>query len=191
MDEFALGMLVVVALAGLSGWLTWKRETRPSVLWTWGWLFLFAAGAITALAGGVPWADSVVQLLGPFFPALMLAGALAHAGRPVPAWLVPLAFLLGALRWGFGQAGQQPPRLRYRPGLRVRRAAGGGLPRLPHGPAGLGFAGPSSCWRRPSLPSPSSKRLDSVWGLRGLALTTPHFWPGCWSHPLPSGCRSP
>jgi hypothetical protein len=101
-DDLALRLLVVAALAGLSGGLTWKRDTRPSMLWTRGWLFLFAAGAIAALAGGIPWADSVVHLLGPFFPALMLAGALAHAGRPVPVWLVPLAFLLGVLRWSFG-----------------------------------------------------------------------------------------
>jgi len=187
-DEFGLGLLVLVALAGLSGWLTWKRETRASMLWTRGWLFVFAAGAITVLAGGAPWADSLVRLLGPFFPALMLAGALAHAGRPVPAWLVPLAFLLGALRWGFGQAGQHhlgygialvfesgAPLAAAFLAFRTTRQASDSRPQRLLAPAFLAVA--------------AIEAVDAVWGLRGLALATPQLLAWALVAPFAAGVQ--
>jgi len=173
-DELALGLVVVVALAGLSGWLTWKRETRPSVLWTWGWIFLFAAGAIAALAGGIPWADSVVHLLGPFFPALMLAGALAHAARPVPAWLLPLAFLLGVLRWGFGQAGHH--HLCHGIALVFESGAPLAAAFLAFRTARQTSGSPAQQLLAPTfLAVAVIEAVNSIWGLRGLALTPPHL----------------
>jgi hypothetical protein len=105
--ELALG-LTIATLAGLTWWLSRNREARPIVIWTRGWLFLFVAAAFTVVSGGAAWAEPVVHLFGPFFPALMLAGALAYADRPVPAWLVPLAFVIGCLRCLFDQAEGSP-----------------------------------------------------------------------------------
>jgi len=172
-DEAALGLLVA-ALAGLSGWLTWKRETRPSMLWTRGWIFLFGAGALTSLARGAPWADAVVNLLGPFSPALMLAGALAYAGRPVPVWLLPLAFLLGTLRMVFVESGHHG----LSHGIALVFESG-----APLGAAFLAFRmarqGTGSWAQRLLAPAflaiAAVEALNSVWGLRGLPLTGPNL----------------
>jgi len=171
--EFAVGWLVV-ALAGLSGWLTWTRDSRPITLWIRAWLFLFASALLIILGGGVPWADSMVQLLGPFFPALVLAGALAHAGRPVPGWLIPLAFVLATARWSLGQGGYE--------------VLGDGIA-LVFEPAGLLAAAffafraarqtPVSVGRQLLAPSflaiAAVETASSIWVMRGSDLTTPHL----------------
>jgi PAS domain S-box-containing protein len=171
--EFALGLLVV-ALAGLSGWLTRTRDSRPVALWARGWLFLFASAVFVMLGGGVPWAESVVQLLGPFFPALVLAGALAHAGRPVPGWLIPLAFVLGIARWSFGQGGYEVLghgiALVFEPSallaaaffaFRAARQTPVSLRRQLLAPAFLALA--------------AVETASTVWEIRGFDLTTPHL----------------
>jgi PAS domain S-box-containing protein len=169
--EFALGLLVVV-LGGASAWLTWTRDSRPMTLWVRGWLFLFASAVSVTLGGGMPWADSMVRLLGPFFPALVLAGALAHAGRPVPGWLIPLAFVLGIARWGFAQGGFDPLgygiALVFEPGallaaaffaFREARRPPVSLRRHLLAPALLAVA--------------AAETASVVWGLRGSDLTPP------------------
>jgi PAS domain S-box-containing protein len=169
--EFALGLQVVV-LGGASAWLTWTRESRPIALWTRGWLFLFASAVVVTLGGGAPWAESMVRLLGPFFPALVLAGALAHAGRPVPGWLMPLAFVLGLARWGFGQGGYDSLghgiALVFEPGavlaaaffaFRAARRPPVSLRRHLLAPAFLAIA--------------AVETASAIWGVRGSGLTTP------------------
>jgi PAS domain S-box-containing protein len=106
LGELALGF-VLAALAGVTWWLTRNRDSRAIVHWTSGWFFLFVSGALVVLSDGAPWAESAVHLMGPFFPFLMLGGALIYAGRPVPGWLVPLAFLLGIVRWSLDQVGYE------------------------------------------------------------------------------------
>jgi PAS domain S-box-containing protein len=103
-SDLAFGLLLAV-LAGATWWLAHSRESRPIVLWVQGWGFLFASMAALMIGSEAPWPPAVVHLLGPFFPALLLAGTLAYAGRPVPRWLVPLAFALGIVRSGLGQIG--------------------------------------------------------------------------------------
>jgi PAS domain S-box-containing protein len=102
--ELALG-LMVAALAGITWWLNGHRDTYPIALWTRGWFFLFASAVLLVLSDGAAWAESLVQLLGPFFPALMLAGALVYADRPFPGWLLPASLVLGTLRAVFHSAG--------------------------------------------------------------------------------------
>jgi PAS domain S-box-containing protein len=172
-DALGLGLLVAV-LAGLSGWLTWDRDTRPSVLWTRGWVFLFVAGATAALGGGTPSADAVVRLLGPFFPALMLAGALVHAGRRVPVWLVPLAFLLGTLRLGSGGAGYHD--LGYGIALVFESGAPLAAAFLAFRTARRGSGSTAQhLLAMAFLAIAAIEALNSIWGLRGHALTPPHL----------------
>jgi PAS domain S-box-containing protein len=173
MGDFGSG-LMVVALAGVTWWLTRNRHARPMVLWTRGWVFVFASAAILLVGDEAAWKESVVHLLGPFFPALALAGALAYAQRPVPLWLVPLAFVLAVLRYGLEQAGlrhlDHGISLAFEPAallaaaflaFRVSRRAAG--QRAPHllAPAFLALA--------------VVEAANSLWGMRGAGLTTPHL----------------
>jgi PAS domain S-box-containing protein len=171
--EAAFGLLLA-ALAGISVWLTWTRNTRPIVLWTRGWFFLFVSAVIVWLAGGIPWAESVLHLLGPFFPTLILAGALVHAGRPVPVWLIPLAFVLGIARSSFDLGGYQHLdhgiALVFEPGgllaaaffaLRAARQSPGSTSQQLLAPAFLAIA--------------AVETANSVVGMRGSGLTTPHL----------------
>jgi len=59
---------------------------------------IFCAGIGNALVPTFAWALVLEEALGVLYPALLLAGTLAFAGRAVPAWLVPGAVALGALR---------------------------------------------------------------------------------------------
>jgi PAS domain S-box-containing protein len=61
--------------------------------------------AVLLIGGDAAWTETVIHMLGPFFPALILAGTLSYAERPVPRWLVPLALALGIARTGLGRAG--------------------------------------------------------------------------------------
>jgi PAS domain S-box-containing protein len=98
-------VLVLPALAAVTWWLTRSRESRPIILWGLGWPFLFTSMAVLLIGGDAAWPKTVIHLLGPFFPALVLAGTLAYAERPVPRWLVPLALVVGATRWILDRAG--------------------------------------------------------------------------------------
>jgi len=97
-----VGQLVLVGttalLAGITWALTRSRDVRAIVHWIRAWLFLFAAAAVFVLADGSPLGDRIMHLLSPFFPALILAGALAFAGRNVPASLFPVTLALGIAR---------------------------------------------------------------------------------------------
>ena len=83
MSAFSFGLLLA-ALGGVTWWLTRNRDARPIALWMRGWLFMFAAAAVLFLGADATWREPVVHLLGPFFPALLLAGTLAYAERPTP-----------------------------------------------------------------------------------------------------------
>jgi len=165
--------LVVPAMAGVTWWLARSRESRAIVLWTCGWPFLFTCMAVLLIGGDAPWTKTVIHLLGPFFPALMLAGALAYAERPVPRWLMPLTFVLGIARWGLDRAGLEALdhgiALVFEPACAVtaawlafwvaRRAAGTRSQQL-LAPAFLALA--------------VVEAGNAIWGMRGLGLTGPH-----------------
>jgi two-component system cell cycle sensor histidine kinase/response regulator CckA len=172
-SDLAFGLLLA-ALAGVTWWLVRSRDSRPMVLWMQGWSFLFASMAALLIGGEAPWPAAVVHLLGPFFPSLLLAGTLAHAGRPVPSWLAPLAFALGIMRWGLGQSGLEP----LDHGIALVFEAGFAL-----AAAFLAFrvarrsAGP----RSQQLLAPAFlviaaiEAADALWGIRGLGLRVPHL----------------
>jgi PAS domain S-box-containing protein len=92
-------------LAGLAWHFARWSGDRPISLWLWAWGFLVASGACGLLGESVPWVLPLMHLLGPFFPALLLAGALAHANAAVPRWLIPATIVVGTFRWGLAQAG--------------------------------------------------------------------------------------
>jgi PAS domain S-box-containing protein len=98
-------LLVLPLLAAVTWRLTRSRESRPIALWAFGWAFLFTCMAALLIGGDAAWTKTVIHLMGPFFPALILSGTLAYAERPVPRWLLPLAFVLGATRWTLDRTG--------------------------------------------------------------------------------------
>jgi len=170
-SDFAFGLLLP-ALAGVTWWLTRSRESRPIVLWSFGWLFLFTSMSALLIGADAAWTKTVVHLLGPFFPALLLAGTLAYAERPVPRWLIPLAFALGIVRTGLDRAGLEALdhgiSLVFEPGfvltaafLAFRVARRAADPRAQHllAPAFLGIA--------------FVEAINALWGVRGLGLTVP------------------
>jgi PAS domain S-box-containing protein len=103
-SELALGALFA-GLVWVTHRLDQRRESPPGAFWKVGWLLWFGTGILLALAGDSAWTPNATLLLGPFFPVLMLAGALRHGGRAVPRWLVPAALMLGLLRCGLHLAG--------------------------------------------------------------------------------------
>ena len=104
MSQLVLTFLLAV-LVGLSWHFARWTPDRPISLWLWGWGFLVASGACGVLWESVAWAQPLVHLLGPFLPALLLAGALAHVNAHVPHWLIPATVAVGTFRWGLAQAG--------------------------------------------------------------------------------------
>ena len=106
-----LGMLdvslvvLLCAFAGL-GWRYLRRtESGPAVLWVAAW----AAAGTSILPGLAGRELPLVQLLafpfGTLSVALLLAGALRLAERPIPGWLMPAALGFGLLRAGMAGAG--------------------------------------------------------------------------------------
>ncbi|MBW2665967.1 MAG: PAS domain S-box protein [Deltaproteobacteria bacterium] len=104
MGELSLGGMIA-GLAGATWWLETQRDARSGVLWTFGWLFLLVSACLIVLGGGTAWSLRAIHLVGPYFPALMLAGVLSYRGRSVPGWLLPAAFVVGVLRCGLAVAG--------------------------------------------------------------------------------------
>jgi len=172
-DELALG-LGVAAVAVITWWLTRNRDTRAIVLWTRAWFLLFASGVIFVLSDEASWAISILHLLGPIFPALLLAGALIHAGRPVPVWLLPLAFVLGLARASFDQAGYHSLdhgiALTFEPGALLAAAV-------------LAFRTARQAPRRASqqllapvfLAIAAVETATAIWGMGGSSLSTPNL----------------
>jgi len=172
-SDLAFGLLLA-ALAGVTWWLVRSRNSRPMLLWMQGWGFLFASMATLLIGGGASWPGAVVHLLGPYFPAMLLAGTLVYAGRPVPGWLAPLAFALGIVRRGFGQFGLEQLdhgiALVFEVGFalaaaffafRVARRSAGPRSQLLLPPAFLAIA--------------AIEAADAIWGIRGSGLTAPHL----------------
>jgi len=103
-SDFVLGGMIA-GQAGVTWWLGTQRNARPSLLWTVGWLYLLVCFCLVTLGGGSAWSSYAIQLVGPYFPALMLAGVLSYSGRTVPSWLLPVAFVAGVSRCGLALAG--------------------------------------------------------------------------------------
>lgn len=98
MSDFAS----VLALGGIlaAGFLyVWRRErSRAAVLWAASWVAIYAAGLCATQPYPHPISAAFAILLGQIFAALLLAGALAFAGRPTPRWLIAAALGGAAFR---------------------------------------------------------------------------------------------
>ena len=70
----------------------------PTGYWTWACAAIFASGFCTLFASDYAWSLPIGYALGTAYPALLLSGALAYAGRRVPSWLPVLGFLVGFTR---------------------------------------------------------------------------------------------
>ena len=66
------------------------ESASPSAWWAWACVAIFVSGAFQLSFAEWPWALAAGYGLSMLYPALLLAGALSYAGRPVP----------GVLRWG-------------------------------------------------------------------------------------------
>ena len=86
-----LALLVGLGLLALR-----RRLLGPLSLWVWGWVVFFAISLALGLAPESPAFSYLALVLGPVFPAALVAGAGLYAGRPRwQAWL-PAALFLGA-----------------------------------------------------------------------------------------------
>ena len=98
------GVLGSVAL----GWAIVRRgDANPLTCWAAGWVAGGASCVLAVVRDAFPWAYYLSFPLGSAFPALLLAGALLLASRPVPGWLIPAAVGFGVLRAGL-QIGAGP-----------------------------------------------------------------------------------
>jgi hypothetical protein len=124
-------LLLLLSIGGSAG-LAWRilrrPDSGPATYWVTGWLSAGAGGVLGVVHHAFPTASLASHPLGSLFPALLVAGALILASRPVPRWLFPLALACGMMRAGFAAAG--------RPDVLVALA----IDRSP-------------CWWRPGCPS--------------------------------------
>ncbi|MBW2696559.1 MAG: PAS domain S-box protein [Deltaproteobacteria bacterium] len=94
--------LLLMAVGGIVWSL--RDNTNPAALWTWGWLVLVACSLFFIYGEEIPWVGAVVLLTSALLPAFLFAGARAYADRPVREWVLPVALLVGAFRWGLAQS---------------------------------------------------------------------------------------
>lgn len=71
------------------------QSAPPSVWWAWACVAMLGSGAFQLVFPQLRWTLAAGHGLSTLYPALLLAGALAYAGRNVPGWLAPGALLLG------------------------------------------------------------------------------------------------
>jgi PAS domain S-box-containing protein len=101
----ALALSVFVVSAGTLAWCMRARAlASPPALWLCGWSFLLLSGL--SLQGEPGRVTALAQFGGTLFPALLLAGALAHQERRIPPWLLPAAVAIGVARTGLAAGGQ-------------------------------------------------------------------------------------
>jgi PAS domain S-box-containing protein len=97
-------LLVLVASGAFAGRVL-TRGAGPVVHWMLGWGCAGVAGLVEIASPALPVVRYLVYPLGSLFPALLLSGALAYAGRPLPRWLLPAALVWGLARAGAAAAG--------------------------------------------------------------------------------------
>lgn len=97
LDTFLLGLtLFAMSLAAVGSYAYRSRSQPP--YWFWAWAVLLLAGASSEAVSAYPDLGFAPPLLSPVFSALLLAGGLFYAGRPVPLSLVPIGVGLGLAR---------------------------------------------------------------------------------------------
>jgi PAS domain S-box-containing protein len=101
-------LLLLLFIGGSAGlaWNVVRRPTSgPATYWVTGWLSSGAGGILGVVRDAYPNLYLLSYPLGSLFPALLLAGALTLATRPVPRWLFPAALVFGTMRAAFASAG--------------------------------------------------------------------------------------
>jgi len=97
----------VLAMGGIliAGFLyVWRRErSQAAVYWAASWVAIYTAGLFATQPYTHPLSNALAIVLGESFAALLLAGAIAFAGRPVPRWLgwLAAAGAAGRVAWYF------------------------------------------------------------------------------------------
>ena len=89
-------LLAAIALGLIWGGLIRLGE-RPN-LWIGAWLALMLSTVLILLQPFAPWLVVAEHLVGPWFPALLLAGALQYAGLRIPPALWPATVGMGITR---------------------------------------------------------------------------------------------
>jgi PAS domain S-box-containing protein len=74
------------------------RDAGPLAHWMTAWTLAGSAGVLSLIHTVLPQTQLVVHPLGTLCAALLFAGALVMADRPVPSWLLPAALAFGLLR---------------------------------------------------------------------------------------------
>jgi PAS domain S-box-containing protein len=98
-----IGALLLVLGVAVFAYVVVRRPRTeslagPTGFWTWACVAIFASGFCTLAIGDYPWCLPVGYALGTAYPALLLSGALAYAGRRVPLWIVAGGGLVGFAR---------------------------------------------------------------------------------------------
>ena len=131
----ATSIFILLIAASPAGGASLPADSHrgASVVWAWACLSLLASGLCTQLGGDPRWALPLGFALGTLYPALLLTGSLAYAGRTLPRWLPVVALGVGAGR-GMAQLAALPALahgvgLALEPAL-VLAAAGVAAPRI-------------------------------------------------------------
>ncbi len=95
----------VVALAAAGALVARRGIFGANGYWTAGCVAIFASGTFGFLFPDAPSIVPLAYAFGTAYPSLLLAGALAFAGKRVPSWLLPAAVAAGALRGVLGVQG--------------------------------------------------------------------------------------
>ncbi len=98
-------LLLVGGMVGLAWHILRRPDTRAGTYWFIGWLAAGAGGLLAVVRDAFPSAYLLCFPLGSCFALLLLAGALAFAGRRVPRWFFPLMLGYGTLRAVFVAVG--------------------------------------------------------------------------------------
>jgi PAS domain S-box-containing protein len=93
--EVALLAFVVLVVAVSARLL---RDAGPLPHWLAGWAAAGLAGFLPLVESALPRLQPIAHPLGTLYAALLLAGALRIADRPIPLWLFPAALAFGATR---------------------------------------------------------------------------------------------
>ena len=107
MSEPALIALVGGVTVLMFLYLRRIEGSAAAPMWAFAWIFLWAAGLLTIVDESYPVAIGMAHWLGSLFSVLLLAGALAFCGHPIPRWLLPAGVGLGALRLGLQLLGEE------------------------------------------------------------------------------------
>ena len=169
--ELAL-LLFIGGSAGVAWRILQRPDSGPATFWVTGWLSAGAGAILGVVREAFPIAYLLSFPLASLFPALLFAGAVVFASRPVPRWLFPVALVYGAMRAGLAATGM--PEVAYGAALAVEPFAGLAAAGVVHrATPQIGVA------LSQRLLAPSLVALAALGGLHvAWLMHAPHFPPG-------------